>query len=67
MIERMKKGELVNGAREPISVVIPFDLSRKKEAVVQKANVSQGKAKMDKKVRRKELPCIYRLRMVSIG
>jgi hypothetical protein len=52
------------GAREPISVVIPFDLLRKKEAMMQKAIVSFGKA-MDKTVRRRRLPWVRRLRMLN--
>jgi hypothetical protein len=39
-------------ARESISVAIPFDFLKKKEAMMQKANVSYGKTKMDKIVRR---------------
>jgi hypothetical protein len=34
----------------------------KKEAMTQKVNVSQGKAKMDKVVGRRELSCIRRSR-----
>jgi hypothetical protein len=48
--------------REPISIAIPFGLLRKKRAMMQKANVSHGKVKMDKVVRRRELPCIRRLK-----
>jgi hypothetical protein len=33
-------------AREPISIAIPFDLSRKKGAMMQKANISHGKLYM---------------------
>jgi hypothetical protein len=50
---------ILPGAREPISVVIPFDLQRKKRAIMQKANVGHGKKKVDL-VRRKELPCFRR-------
>jgi hypothetical protein len=50
------------GAREPISVVIRFDCLRKKEAMMQKANVSHGQTKVEKMVRRRELPSIRRLR-----
>jgi hypothetical protein len=35
-------------ASEPIFVVNPFDHLRKKGAMMQKVNVSHGKAKMDK-------------------
>jgi hypothetical protein len=45
-------------AREPISVAISFDLLRLKEAMMQKANVSYSMTKMDKIMRRKELPCV---------
>jgi hypothetical protein len=38
--------------RKPISVAIPFDHLRNKEAMVQKANVSHGETKMDTKMRR---------------
>jgi hypothetical protein len=55
------------GAREPISVAIPFDLSRKKGAMMQKASVSRGKAKMDKLERRRELPCVRRSRLLYNG
>jgi hypothetical protein len=48
------------GAREPISVVIPFDLLRKNRALMQNANVNHGKANMDK-VRRRRLPCVRQL------
>jgi hypothetical protein len=41
------------GARKPISVAIPSDRLRKR-----KVNVSHGKTKMDKMVRRRGLPCI---------
>jgi hypothetical protein len=44
------------GAREPISH------SKKKGAMMQKANVSHGKAKMDKRERGRELPCVRRSR-----
>jgi hypothetical protein len=46
--------------REPIFVAIPFDLLRKRRAMMQQANVSQGKTKMDKIVRRIGLPCVCR-------
>jgi hypothetical protein len=36
------------GDRGPISVAIQFDLSRIKGAMMHKANVSHGKANMDK-------------------
>jgi hypothetical protein len=49
-------------ARELISVAIPFDHLRKKRALMQKANVSHGKAKMDKMVRRSKLLCDGRSR-----
>jgi hypothetical protein len=45
-----------------ISVVITFDLPRKRRELTQKANVSHVKAKMDKMVRRRELPCVRRFR-----
>jgi hypothetical protein len=45
-------------SREHISVVIPIDHLRKKEAIMQKANVGHGKSKMDEMVRRRQLPCI---------
>jgi hypothetical protein len=47
-------------AREPISFVNPFDHLRKKEAMVQKANVSHVKTKMGKLVRMRGLPCVRR-------
>jgi hypothetical protein len=34
---------------------------------MQKANVSHGKTKMDKTVRRRELPCVRRSRSLYIG
>jgi hypothetical protein len=43
-------------AREPISVVIFSDHPSKKGAMMQKANVSQGKTKMDKMVRGESYP-----------
>jgi hypothetical protein len=58
------------GAREPTSVAISIDPLRKKGAMMPKANVSQGKTKMDKLVRRRELPYVrhskklYRKRVV---
>jgi hypothetical protein len=45
----------------PKSVAIPFDLLRKKEAMMRKANVGHGKIQMDMVVRRRELPCVRRL------
>jgi hypothetical protein len=51
-------------AREPISVAISVDQLRKKEAMMQKANVSHGKTKMDKTVGRRELPCVCRSRLL---
>jgi hypothetical protein len=48
-----------HGAREPVSVVLPFDNSRKKKGNGAKGNVSHGKAKMDKIVRRRELPFVH--------
>jgi hypothetical protein len=48
------------GSREPILVAIPVNLPRKKEAMVQKAKVNHGKKKMDKTVRRRELPYVRR-------
>jgi hypothetical protein len=50
------------GARESISVAIPFDHLRKRRAVVQKANVSHGKIMTDMMVRRRGLPSVRRLR-----
>jgi hypothetical protein len=47
--------------REPISVVIPLDHLRKKGAMMQKANISHGKTKIDKMEGRRELPCVRRL------
>jgi hypothetical protein len=44
------------GAREPISAAIPFDLLRKQEVMVQKANVDLGKTKMDGVVRMRVTP-----------
>jgi hypothetical protein len=35
---------------------------RKKGALMQSANVSHGKTKMNKMVKRGELPCVHRLR-----
>jgi hypothetical protein len=35
------------GAREPISVVVPFDLLGKREAMMQKVNFGHGKTNMD--------------------
>jgi hypothetical protein len=55
------------GTREPISVAIPFDLLRKKRAIRQKANDSNGKTKMDKRARRRELPCACRLILLIEG
>jgi hypothetical protein len=45
-------------AREPISVAILFNPLRKTWAKMQNANVSHGKAKMDKMGRRSGLPCV---------
>ncbi|SAM06028.1 hypothetical protein [Absidia glauca] len=42
-------------AREAISVAIPSDQLRKKGAMMQKANVSHGKPKMDMMVRRRNV------------
>jgi hypothetical protein len=39
----------------------------KKEAMMQKSNVSHGKTNMDKMVRRRELPCIRRLMKLYRG
>ncbi|SAM02629.1 hypothetical protein [Absidia glauca] len=47
-------------ARQTISVVIPIDMLSKRRAMMQKANVSHGKPKMDETVRRSELPCVRR-------
>jgi hypothetical protein len=52
----------ISATRELISVVIPFDRLRKKEAMMQKVNVSHGKPRMDKALRRKALPSIRRVR-----
>jgi hypothetical protein len=44
-----------------------LNLPRKKGATMQKANISHGKTKMDKMVRRRELPCarcLYKERVV---
>jgi hypothetical protein len=45
-------------------VAIPFDHSRKKRVTMQKVNVSHGKSKMDKTVRRGELPWVRHSRTV---
>jgi hypothetical protein len=50
------------GVREPILVAILFNPQRKNRALMQKVNVSQGKTKMDKTVRRRELPCVHHSR-----
>ncbi|SAM00670.1 hypothetical protein [Absidia glauca] len=55
------------GARKPISVAIPFDHPRKKVAMMQNANVSHGKQQAGKKERRKDLPCVRRLRSLYRG
>jgi hypothetical protein len=45
-----------------------FDhLRKKKGAMMQKGNVSHGKAKMDKMVRRGELPCVRRSKQWNRG
>jgi hypothetical protein len=49
------------GFREPISVAIPSDLLKKNGALMQNANVSHGKPKMNKGVSRRELPYNRRL------
>jgi hypothetical protein len=54
-------------AREPISIAIPFDLLRKEGAMMQKANVSHGKIKMDKMVRGRDLPWVRRSRSLYRG
>jgi hypothetical protein len=48
------------GAREPISVVIPFDHPRQKGALKQKGNVGPGKSMMVTMARRRELPGVRR-------
>jgi hypothetical protein len=48
--------------RETIPVANLLNLLGKKRVMVQKAKVSRTKAKMDKMVRRRELPCILRSR-----
>jgi hypothetical protein len=48
------------GAREPISVAILLNLFRKKGAMMQKVNVSDGKTELDKMVRRGELSSVQR-------
>jgi hypothetical protein len=56
------------GAREPISVAIPFDLLWKKRAMMQKANGGHEKKKMDKrgkKVRR--LTCVGCFKVVKMN
>jgi hypothetical protein len=53
-------------AREPVSVAISSDPLKKKEAMMPKANVSQGKLKMDKRVRRRELPYVRHSRKLFI-
>jgi hypothetical protein len=50
----------VPGARKPVSVVILIDACMKKDIMMQPANVSHGKTKMVKMVRRRELPCVRR-------
>jgi hypothetical protein len=50
------------GDRGSISVVIAIDHLRKKGTMMQKAIVSHGKTKMDKPVRRRELPRVRRSR-----
>jgi hypothetical protein len=57
----------IPGAREPISVAILLNLVVKKGAMMQKANVRHGQIKMDKMVRRRELPCIRRSRSLYKG
>jgi hypothetical protein len=50
-----------------MSVAILLNLPRKKVATLQKENVSHGKTKMDKKERRRELPCVRRSRSLYRG
>jgi hypothetical protein len=45
-------------AREPMSIAISFDRLRKKEAMMQKANVSHGSAMKAEILRRREFPCV---------
>ncbi|SAL98229.1 hypothetical protein [Absidia glauca] len=53
-----------SGAREPISVANSVDLLRKRRVMLEDVIVSRGKTKIDKVVRRRELPCIRRLRVL---
>jgi hypothetical protein len=48
------------GASEPITVFNPFGYLRIKGANDEEANVRHGKTKIDKMVRRGELPCFRR-------
>jgi hypothetical protein len=57
----------IPAAREPIFVVNLVDHPRKKGATMQKANVSLGKPKMNKMMRRRELPCVSHLRALYKG
>jgi hypothetical protein len=48
---------LFPGARELVSVAIPFDQLRKRGVRMKDVNVSHGKTKMDKMVRRRVTLC----------
>jgi hypothetical protein len=48
-------------------VAIPFDLLRKRSAMLKDVNVGYGKKKMDKMVRRREFPCLRRSRPLYKG
>jgi hypothetical protein len=61
-IANLALGPSSPGTREPIFVAIPSDHPRKKGAMMQKANVSHDKRKMDKMVRGRGLPCVRRSR-----
>jgi hypothetical protein len=55
------------GARKPMSVATLLNLPRRKGATMQKANACPCKAKMDKIVRRRELPYVRLLRSLYRG
>jgi hypothetical protein len=55
------------GARDPILVVIAFDLPRENQAMMQKTIISHDETELDKTVRKKELPCIRHSRSLYRG
>jgi hypothetical protein len=56
-----------SSAKEPISIAIPFDLSREKGAMMQNENVSHGKTKLEERRELPSVPCsrpLYKGRII---